>query len=641
MDDKLCFHQRYPDDVITVEKRDEFLRKYGIGFFDENGKWHPSSDMAKPMVDDMVDRSKKSSRDALSRAAAYVGKMPPAIAGQHGHHATFAVARELVVGFDLTIAEATPIMADYNARCQPPWTEHDLLRKLREADQNKRGLNRGYRLNARNDGRKIPDWIEADDDEMAPPTPKEHYEFPLDIFPPMLQEFAKEVARSTDASLDFAACSMLAMAGTCIGSSRALAVKARNWHEMPRLYMAIVAEPGSTKSPTLKIIYKPMYALQKKYDADHVERMKVYAKNIRDWEAWKKGGNPPVCGTEKPEEPVHKDIYSSDATTEKLIQMLRDNPRGVTLVLDEVVTLVRGMNQYKQGGKGTDRQFYLSAWSGMPVKNDRKSQHGLPGSVEHPYVGVIGGIQPQIVKDLAKEDGGDDGLIPRFLYTYPNDHVPGNWDEFDVTDASDYAWSMTCERLLSLRMEEQENGPRPHLVRMSREAKAAWATWYNAHAIERRRNSNQHLKGALSKLIAYNARLILIVHLIRWTHDEVCDANEVDSISVMMGCQLTEYFKHNYKKICDLVSQDSSDQQAETLSKWIASQEGGRATTAQVTKYHIAGIRKKSEAMMAFKDLEDRGLGTFGTGKSKRGRDFGWFRVAQQEQQEQHNASQM
>jgi RecA-family ATPase len=73
--------------------------------------------------------------DVIERARRYLAKMPPAIAGQHGHDQTFAVACTLVQGFGLSVAEAAPLFAEYNARCSPPWSEHDLAHKLADADR--------------------------------------------------------------------------------------------------------------------------------------------------------------------------------------------------------------------------------------------------------------------------------------------------------------------------------------------------------------------------------------------------------------------------------------------------------------------------------------------------------------------------
>jgi len=67
------------------------------------------------------------------RVRKYLAKCEPAVSGQHGHNTTFAAACALVHGFALDPETAYPFLAEYNTRCEPPWTEHDLRRKLAQA----------------------------------------------------------------------------------------------------------------------------------------------------------------------------------------------------------------------------------------------------------------------------------------------------------------------------------------------------------------------------------------------------------------------------------------------------------------------------------------------------------------------------
>jgi putative DNA primase/helicase len=75
-------------------------------------------------------------RDQIfERARRYIGKMSPAISGQGGHKQTFAVACRLVIDFGLSVDEALPLIEEWNATCQPPWEQRDLIHKLQDASQ--------------------------------------------------------------------------------------------------------------------------------------------------------------------------------------------------------------------------------------------------------------------------------------------------------------------------------------------------------------------------------------------------------------------------------------------------------------------------------------------------------------------------
>jgi len=71
----------------------------------------------------------------VERARAYVSKMPAAISGQGGHEATFRVAIALAKGFSLDAGTALDLLRDFNARCDPPWSEKELIHKIEDAGQ--------------------------------------------------------------------------------------------------------------------------------------------------------------------------------------------------------------------------------------------------------------------------------------------------------------------------------------------------------------------------------------------------------------------------------------------------------------------------------------------------------------------------
>jgi len=73
--------------------------------------------------------------DLVERARRYLAKVPPAISGQHGHDQTFAAACALVQGFGFSATEAASLLAEYNLRCSPPWSEHELAHKLADAER--------------------------------------------------------------------------------------------------------------------------------------------------------------------------------------------------------------------------------------------------------------------------------------------------------------------------------------------------------------------------------------------------------------------------------------------------------------------------------------------------------------------------
>jgi hypothetical protein len=72
----------------------------------------------------------------LYRARRYLSGVPPAISGQCGDPHTFQVCCCIVRGFDLSDPEAMDVLAEWNQRCVPPWSDRELRKKIATARKN-------------------------------------------------------------------------------------------------------------------------------------------------------------------------------------------------------------------------------------------------------------------------------------------------------------------------------------------------------------------------------------------------------------------------------------------------------------------------------------------------------------------------
>jgi hypothetical protein len=118
-------HKLAEPNLVTVDYLDVKTR-YGPEDFpqpEEPLTWKPSPRLASAGLDS----------PAIDRAKRYVASVPPAIAGQHGDVHTFRVCCRLVRGFALTEDQALTALAEWNVRCEPPWSPEELLDKLRRA----------------------------------------------------------------------------------------------------------------------------------------------------------------------------------------------------------------------------------------------------------------------------------------------------------------------------------------------------------------------------------------------------------------------------------------------------------------------------------------------------------------------------
>lgn len=101
------------------------------------------------------------------RGRRYIGKLPAAVSEQGGHNATFHVACVLVHGFALGEADALPLLREYNQRCLPPWSEGELIHKIKSAATTAHLTPRGHLL-----GDEVGSSVPAKPLPPPPPKPK-------------------------------------------------------------------------------------------------------------------------------------------------------------------------------------------------------------------------------------------------------------------------------------------------------------------------------------------------------------------------------------------------------------------------------------------------------------------------------------
>lgn len=81
------------------------------------------------------------------RIAKYVAGTAPAISGQDGHKRTLSVARTLFNGFSLSEQDTLRWLSEFSKRCDPPWSEKELIHKVKSAATASYDRSSGWMLN--------------------------------------------------------------------------------------------------------------------------------------------------------------------------------------------------------------------------------------------------------------------------------------------------------------------------------------------------------------------------------------------------------------------------------------------------------------------------------------------------------------
>ena len=92
-------------------------------------------DVPRPSPCDAVHERRVSGalHDRVNRALRFLQSVEPAVAGNHGDLRTFRICCRVVRGFDLSDEEAISVLQTWNAKCEPPWLERQLLEKVQNA----------------------------------------------------------------------------------------------------------------------------------------------------------------------------------------------------------------------------------------------------------------------------------------------------------------------------------------------------------------------------------------------------------------------------------------------------------------------------------------------------------------------------
>jgi hypothetical protein len=239
---------------------------------------------------------------------------------------------------------------------------------------------------------------------------------------------------------------------------------------------------------------------------------------------------------------------------EALVDML-DRAPGVAIIRDEILGWVSSMDQYR-GGKGSDRQEYLSLWSAKTIKLDRKGAD--PIYRRFPVACVVGGIQPDLVGGLHHEAQKRDGFAERLLPIVP-DTKPMPWTEETVSPGR-FADVLAVYRALdALPLADLDSGEGNTVgigVALSPEARRLYVAWFDENQALVARTQGM-AAGFYSKLAAHVARFALILHAL-WNPTDprvmVSAARMEDAI------ELGEFFRAHINRFLALLQMTAPGQ---------------------------------------------------------------------------------
>jgi hypothetical protein len=271
-------------------------------------------------------------------------------------------------------------------------------------------------------------------------------------------------------------------------------IKATDFYALPVVYAGIVCESGAGKTPAQKTILKPLFALQAEAEIEYKERLNEYQQELAERKKKKDNDEP------APEQPVPREYYTTDATSEAIALIQSQQPGfGFLGWFDELPALFKSQGQYKNG-RGADSEKILSGRDGTGFKVNRASGKRLV--VDQSAYSIIGALQLLILRQMMGDFTDANGQWARFLWTvmpvqpapYPDDAIP-----FDISGLLKGIYKR-IEALPAVT------------YKLSPKAQKLYRNWYNELDQLRITESRQGLRAVYSKMKGDTGVLALLLH---------------------------------------------------------------------------------------------------------------------------------
>ena len=190
-----------------------------------------------------------------------------------------------------------------------------------------------------------------------------------------LQDYIMNVAETYQCPSDFVTAAVFSVASTAAGNKVIIQDKFKS---SLCLWQVLLCPSGGGKTEPVKAVTAPLTEL-------NIE----YANKCLD------------------DKPIRVVIDNVSETA--IINALDRNRDGVLLCRDEIHSLFLT--------KGIIDNL-LSIYSHSPILKDRAN---CSITVEHPYMSILGGVQPDRIQECFGHDNWSNGLGPRFLFCWPDD----------------------------------------------------------------------------------------------------------------------------------------------------------------------------------------------------------------------------
>lgn len=260
---------------------------------------------------------------------------------------------------------------------------------------------------------------------------------PKDALPRSIRDAIDDIAERMQCPPDFPAAAMLVAMGAVIGCRIGIRPKSKDdWLVVPNLWGCVVGRPSLKKSPSIRTAEKRVRGVEARDKETNAEALKAAAMDRRIAESQKRAIQKDLNkaaeqgdraemerlaadleAIENQVYPAARRIITTDATIEKICDLLTVYPAGLLLWVDELIAWMGSLDRDDKAGV---RQQFCSMWMGDAKLNIDRVIRG-ESVVERACLSVFGCCTPgglsAYVSAAVRGGRGNDGLIQRLQVT--------------------------------------------------------------------------------------------------------------------------------------------------------------------------------------------------------------------------------
>ena len=402
--------------------------------------------------------------------------------------------------------------------------------------------------------------------------------FALELLPDRLAPWIDDIATRLQCPPDYPAITSMTALGAILG--RKVAIKPQmktDWIEIPNIWGAFIGPPGMLKSPAMNEALRPIHRLEAEAVRNNEIAQQAYSAGLDAFRLRKQVAaalakeelKKTIKGDthsrsidlelgERPQAPTPVRYRTNDTSYEALAELIANNPTGLLVERDELVSLLRHLDRNDQA---VARGFFLTGWSGtQPYTLDRISRGTR--HIEAVCISVLGNSQPariaEYVKRANSNANGGDGLLQRFgLMAWPD--TCREWkdmDRYPHSRAREDAWDI-FERLNKLDRRAAialgaRRGPADSVpfFRLSAAAHDAFLSWRSD--LERRLRTGK-MAPALEAHLAKYRKLVPALALINHLVDN--GQNEISQKAMRKALAFSKYLETHARRLYGATSE--------------------------------------------------------------------------------------